>query len=60
MSKLLIHDYKLPIKSVKKKIIYQFSDVHLNLSDELSSEEEKQETESRVKNWHGVRERFTT
>ncbi|MBE6576979.1 MAG: hypothetical protein E7653_02430 [Ruminococcaceae bacterium] len=58
MSKVLIHDYEIYVKGVSKKIIYQFSDVHLNLSDELSSEEEKAETESRIENWHRVREKF--
>ncbi len=60
MSNVLIHDYNINIKGVSKKVIYQFSDVHLNLADELSSEEERQETEKRIANWHRVREKFTT
>lgn len=37
---LVIHHYTLPIPGIRKKIIYQFSDTHLCLADDLSSEEE--------------------
>ncbi len=60
MAKLLIHEYRIKAEGVTPKTIYQFSDVHLNLNDELSSDEEKTETESRIANWHRVREKFAT
>ena len=60
MSKVLIHDYEIKIKGVAPKVIYQFSDVHLNLSDALSSPEEIAETNERITNWIRVREKFAT
>ena len=58
MSKVLVHDYKIHIKGVKRKIIYQFSDVHLNLSDELSSDSEKQQVSRNTENWRRGRKTF--
>lgn len=58
MSKVLVHDYTIPIKGIKKKIIYQFSDLHLNLSDEFSSETEKQTAAKNVDGWHRGRLEF--
>ena len=60
MSKVLVHEYNIKIKGVSPKIIYQFSDVHLNLADELSSPEEVEDTQNRIVNWHRIREKFTT
>jgi len=58
MSKVLIHDYRIHVKGVKRKIIYQFSDVHLNLADELSSDIEMQEVIKNIENWHRGRRAF--
>lgn len=60
MSQVLIHDYRINIKGVKRKIIYQFSDVHLNLADELCTDEEKQGVEKRIEFWINKREYFTS
>ena len=58
MSKILIHDYKINVKGVKKKIIYQFSDVHLNFSDELSSDAAKEFASKKKEAWHVERQSF--
>lgn len=52
MSKALVHNYVIPIKGVKRKIIYQFSDLHINLADELSSESEKQTVAKNIDGWN--------
>lgn len=33
-SGVVLHDYKIPVKGVSKKILYHISDIHLNLSDD--------------------------
>ena len=58
MEKVIVHDYRIPVTGVARKIIYQFSDVHLNLADELSSEEERLETVDRIGQWLRRRENF--
>lgn len=40
MSNMLIHNYTIPVKGIKKKIIYHFSDIHLTEYDVLSDEAE--------------------
>jgi hypothetical protein len=60
MSKILIHEYKLKIDGVAPKILYQFSDTHINIADDLSSDEEREAVAGRVENWYRVREKFTT
>ena len=37
---MLIHNYTIPVKGIKKKIIYHFSDIHLTEYDTLSDEAE--------------------
>ena len=39
---LLVYNYRIVVKNVSRKKIYQFSDTHLAEWDELSSEEEKE------------------
>ena len=58
MSKVLVHDYKINVKGVKKKVIYQFSDVHLNFSDELSSDSEKAFANQKKASWLAERQSF--
>ena len=48
MENILLHEYRIPIKGVKKKTFYQFSDVHLNEYDDLSSDAEVQYAKSPV------------
>ena len=38
---VLLHEYKIPAKGIKKKTIYHFSDVHLTEYDVQSDENEK-------------------
>ncbi|MBQ8407273.1 MAG: metallophosphoesterase [Clostridia bacterium] len=58
MSRILLHDYRINIKGVKRKTVYHFSDVHLNLTDELSSEEERQKVSTNASFWHEGRKSF--
>ncbi len=58
MPKLIVHDYHIPIRGVRKKIVYQFSDVHLNLADELSSDAEKQAAQKNTESWRQSRKGF--
>ncbi len=58
MPKVLVHDYDIPIKGIKKKTVYQFSDLHLNLADELSSDAERQAAEKNTESWRESRKSF--
>ena len=51
MSELLVYRYRIPIKNVKLKRIYQFSDTHLALWDEFSTKEEKERAIARTADW---------
>ena len=51
MTQLLIYKYRIPVRNVKCKRIYQFSDTHLTQWDDLSSEDEKQRAISRTEDW---------
>lgn len=55
---LVIHHYMLPVPGIRKKIIYQFSDTHLCLADDLSSEEESRYAAERSAKWLSIREGF--
>lgn len=48
---ILVHNFKIPIPGVRKKILWHFSDVHLALHDALSSPEEVQKAEKATANW---------
>lgn len=52
---ILIHEYKIPVKNVKKKILYHFSDVHLTESDRLSSPDEVSRAASARAEWEEMR-----
>ena len=60
---VLVHDYEIKIKGVKKKVIYHLSDLHLATYDELSSTEEiglaKKQTEGWAKTRRDFAERFS-
>lgn len=51
MRHLHLHNYKIEAKGIKKKIIYQFSDVHLTEYDHLSDEKETESAISFTQIW---------
>lgn len=55
---ILIHSYKIPVKGVKKKIIYHFSDVHLTAHDSESSEDEVRRSLEGTAEWEKLRVSF--
>ena len=58
LPELLVYRYRIPVKNVKLKRIYQFSDTHLSLWDELSSDEEKEKAAARTADWEKGRFAF--
>ncbi|MBQ7338767.1 MAG: metallophosphoesterase [Clostridia bacterium] len=58
MPKMIIHDYEIPCKGVQKKILYHFSDLHLSMADELSSDAERQAAERNTASWREGRKHF--
>lgn len=48
---VILHDYKLPVKGVSKKILYHISDIHLNHSDDPAAEVKPLEYETWLKGW---------
>ena len=52
---LYLHNYKIEAEGVKKKVIYQFSDVHLTEYDHLSDEKEKESAISLTQLWNKQR-----
>ncbi len=59
MDKILLHQHILPLKGVKKKIIYHFSDSHLTEYDTLSDENETEKAKKQTAAWENVRQSFT-
>ncbi len=55
MSNMLIHNYTIPVKGIKKKIIYHFSDIHLTEYDDFSTEEEKKKAQVGTEDWKNGR-----
>ena len=55
MAELLVYDYRIAVKNVTRKKIYQFSDTHLVEWDELSSAEEKEKASARTEHWKSLR-----
>ena len=47
----LVHNFKIPIPGVRKKILWHFSDVHLALHDAFSTPEETQKAEEATASW---------
>ena len=58
MNGLTIHEYTLKIPGVAPKVLYHFSDAHLNLSDADSCEQERDTAAQRAKNWENGRRLF--
>lgn len=48
---ILVHEFKIPIPGVKKKLLWHFSDVHLALHDALSSPEEAAKAAEATAGW---------
>lgn len=57
--RVLLHEYFIFKKGLKKKIFYQFSDSHLCEWDENSSAEEKSRAQKRTDEWYETRRWFT-
>ncbi len=53
-----VHDYKIPVRAIKKKVIYHFSDVHLTEYDLLSDENEKNYAIEQTNYWKENRYQF--
>ena len=51
MDQLIVHEYQLKIKGVKKKILYQFSDVHLCLADAAATPGDRERASARTQSW---------
>ncbi len=58
MDKIQLHEYFIPFKGVKKKVIYHFSDSHLTEYDDLSDENEKEKAIKSTAAWENVRKGF--
>ncbi|MBE7043093.1 MAG: hypothetical protein E7399_06315 [Ruminococcaceae bacterium] len=58
MKNIQIHQYEIPVAGIKKKTIYHFSDVHLSLYDEKSSEAETERAKVRTGEWENTRKHF--
>lgn len=48
---LVVHNYKIPSKGIRKKVICHFSDVHLSVQDPLSTPEEAQKARNAAEGW---------
>jgi len=55
---VLIHDYKIPVPGIRKKVIWHFSDVHLSEYDALSTEEEVLRAKEASEGWEETRRYF--
>lgn len=55
-----IHHYEIPVKGMKRKTVFHFSDVHLSLYDKESTEEEASRAKIRTKEWESNRKHFAT
>ena len=58
MPKILINDYEIKVKGVKRKVIYHVSDVHLTLFDKESTPEEITLAKKQSEGWQGTRHDF--
>ena len=50
---VVLHDYKIPVKGVAKKILYHISDIHLNHSDDPDAKMQPLTYETWLKGWPG-------
>ena len=58
MDNILLHEYHIPVKGIKRKTIYHFSDTHLAEFDELSTEKEIAGSKKTTEAWERVRRSF--
>lgn len=58
MEKIQLHEFFIPVKGVKKKVIYHFSDSHLTEYDSLSDEAERDKAIKSTAAWENVRKGF--
>lgn len=55
---ILIHDYKIPVPGIRKKVIWHFSDIHLSEYDALSTPEEVLRAKESAEGWEETRRYF--
>lgn len=55
---VLIHDYKIPVPGIRKKVIWHFSDIHLTEYDALSTPEEVLRAKESAEGWEETRRYF--
>ena len=55
---VLIHDYKIPVPGIRKKVIWHFSDIHLSEYDALSTPEEILRAKESAEGWEETRRYF--
>ena len=55
---VLIHDYKIPVPGIRKKVIWHFSDIHLTEYDTLSTPEEVLRAKESAEGWEETRRYF--
>lgn len=60
MDQLIIHEYHLSIKGVKRTVLYHFSDVHLCLADADSTPSDRERAVTRTESWKAERLQFAT
>ena len=58
MSNIILHEYRIPVPGMRRRIIYQFSDVHLSFADQLSTPAERAAAAERTQFWVGGRVSF--
>lgn len=60
MNSIILHKFNIPVKGVKKKTIYHFSDTHLTEYDSLSDTAEKERAIKQTAAWENVRSGFAS
>ena len=55
---ILIHDYKIPVPGIRKKVIWHFSAIHLSEYDALSTPEEILRAKESAEGWEDLRRYF--
>lgn len=58
MEEIIVHEHIIPVKVIKKKIVYHFSDSHLTEYDGLSDEKEIERAKKQTAAWENVRAGF--
>lgn len=58
MAEVLVHEHIIPVKGVKRKIVYHFSDSHLTEYDEFSDAAETEKAKKQTAAWENVRAGF--